>query len=318
MKETSIGLGLAAIGRPEYINVRQDIDKDKSTEYYRNNAFKMLDFAYHQGVRHFDTAPSYGKGEQYLQQWYEQNPNKDLIFSTKWGYTYVANWDLGYKEPHEIKEHSLQKLMEQWTVSKHLLPALKVYQVHSATFDSGVLENAEVLQKLFEIKNKTGLKIGISVSGERQSELLDYAYQIKIKQKPLFESFQVTYNVLETSTHSVLKKLIKTGRVVIVKEALANGRVFRNAQYKHYGGLYTCLESLSDKYHVSVDAIALRFVIDHLQPEVVLSGASNTSQLAENMKALNFSLENQELISLKEHTIDSKFYWNERKKLQWN
>ena len=318
MSSTIIGLGLAAIGRPEYINVRQDADVDKSEQYYRNNAFKMLDFAYEQGIRHFDTAPSYGKGEEFLQQWYQQNPHKDVTFSTKWGYTYVANWDLGYNKPHEIKEHSLKKLLEQWSVSRHLLPGLKVYQIHSATFESGVLDNAEVLHQLYEIKKETGLKIGISASGERQSEIVDYASQIKIKNEPLFESFQVTYNILETSTHDILERLIKTGRLVIIKEALANGRVFKNDDYTHYESLYADLERLSKKYKAPIDAIALRFVIDHLQPGIVLSGASNSYQLSENMKALNIKLDNKELISLKQHTVNSDFYWNERKKLEWN
>lgn len=309
---------MAAIGRPEYINVRQDVDSDKSIEYYRENAFKVLDFAYSQGIRHFDTAPSYGKGEEFLQQWFKVNPYKDLTFSTKWGYTYVANWGLGYKEPHEIKEHSLNKLIEQWSVSRHLIPALKIYQIHSATFESGVLENSEVLNKLFEIKNKTGLKIGISTSGENQSEILKFASQIKIKDTFLFESFQVTYNLLETSTHKVLRNLIEKGRVVIIKEALANGRIFRNANYSHYENMFAFLETLCEKYQVSMDAIALRFVIDHLQPEIVLSGASTNDQLFENLGALKFKLENQELMALKEYAIDSKLYWNERKKLNWN
>ncbi len=318
MKTSKIGLGLAAIGRPEYINLRQDFDGDKSQEYYRNNAYQILDFAYAQGVRHFDTAPSYGKGEEFLQQWYRKNPYKDLLFSTKWGYTYVANWNLGYKEPHEVKEHSLKKLQEQWSVSKQLLPALKVYQIHSATFESGVLENTEVLHELYRIKKETGLKMGVSTSGARQTELLEYASQISIENKPLFDSFQVTFNMLETSTRKVLRELIQTGRIVIVKEALANGRIFRNAHYKHYGNLYTYLELLSKKYQVSVDAIALRFIIDDLQPEIVLSGASSMNQLSENLKALNFELEDQELTSLKNFAVDSKFYWNERKHLQWN
>lgn len=318
MSSTKIGLGLAAIGRPEYINVRQVVDGDKSERYYRDNAFKMLDFAYSQGVRHFDTAPSYGKGEEFLQQWYKDNSYKDLTFSTKWGYTYVANWDLNFKGAHEIKEHSLKKLIEQWSVSKRLLPALKVYQIHSATFESGVLENAEVLEKLHEIKKETGLKMGISASGEHQSDIVEYASQIKIENEPLFESFQVTYNVLETSSHTVLRSLIKAGKMVIIKEALANGRVFKNDDYKHYKGLYTELQDLSEKYKVSIDAIALRFIMDHLEPGLILSGASNTVQLSENLKALNMRLEKRELISLKQHTVNSRDYWNERKSLQWN
>ena len=318
MSNTEIGLGLTALGRPEYINVRQDADQDKTELYYQANALKMLDFAYDHGVRHFDTAPSYGKGEEFLQQWYKQNPYKDLTFSTKWGYTYVANWDLEYKGAHEIKEHTIEKLMEQWSVSKHLLPALKIYQIHSATFESGVLENKEVLDLLWEIKKETGLKMGISASGDRQSEIIEFASQISSKDRPLFESFQVTYNVLETSTHVILKKLIKSGRLIIIKEALANGRIFRHDNYTHYTSLYNDMENLAQKYKVSVDAVALRFVIDHLEPGVILSGASNTNQLAENLKALDFKLEKRELLSLNQHSVHPDSYWSERTKLVWN
>ena len=147
---------------------------------------------------------------------------------------------------------------------------------------------------------------------------MDFASQIKIKNEPLFESFQVTYNILETSTHEVLAGLINKGKTLIIKEALANGRVFKNDDYAHYEGLYNDLERLSIKYRAPIDAIALRFVIDYLQPGIVLSGASNTHQLAENIKALDFKLDNKELISLRQHAVDSNFYWNERKKLDWN
>ncbi len=318
MEETKIGLGLAALGRPEYLNVRNEDDSDKSESYYFENALKVLDYAYQHGVRYFDTAPSYGRGEDYLMKWNEAASRKDLHLSTKWGYTYVANWEIGFTDKHEIKEHSVDKLIEQWQVSKSLLPELKLYQIHSATFESGVLENSDVLQKLFEIKNKTGLKIGATTSGANQDAILKYAAEIKVDNEFLFDSFQVTYNVLESSTHKVLKDLINAGRTIIIKEALANGRLFRSAHYKQYENLYLFMEVLAEKYQVGVDAIALRFVMDHLNPTVVLSGASNENQLSENLKAMKFKLENQELISLKNYAIDSESYWNERNKMQWN
>jgi hypothetical protein len=36
---------------------------------------------------------------------------------------------------------------------------LKIYQVHSATFESGILENSDVLKRLYEIKEDTGLQM---------------------------------------------------------------------------------------------------------------------------------------------------------------
>ena len=48
-----IGLGMAALGRPEYINIKENTGKDTSITGFRVNAFKVLDLAYEQGIRFF-------------------------------------------------------------------------------------------------------------------------------------------------------------------------------------------------------------------------------------------------------------------------
>lgn len=315
---TKIGLGLAALGRPEYINIRTDNSIDKSEEAFKSNTFSVLNEAYKLGIRYFDTAPSYGKGEAFLKEWHNKNNDLDAVLGTKWGYTYVANWELGFSGKHEVKEHSIDKLQEQWEVSKHMLPKLKYYQVHSATFESGILENQAVLNQLYQIKQETGLLIGISTSGANQKEVITTALKVKVNEEDLFDSFQVTYNVFEQSTFLILSEVLKQGKKVIIKEALANGRVFRNEKFQHYNKAYQSLEQLSKKYHVNIDAVALRFVIDSLQPTYVLSGAANSMQLYQNLKALNFTFTLEELELLKTLKVAPEDYWNERSVLNWN
>ncbi|TXE16707.1 aldo/keto reductase [Psychroserpens burtonensis] len=312
MTRTKIGLGLAALGRPDYINIRQNSNIDKSKIAFKRNAFEVMDFAYKNGVRYFDTAPSYGLGEQFLLEWKNARQHKDLMLSTKWGYTYVANWELGYEGKHEIKEHSVSKLNEQWETSKALFPQLKIYQVHSATLESGILKDNSIHERLFQLKKQYGLQIGITTSGSNQSEILNSAKDIAVKNNLLFDSFQVTYNVFEQSTFNTLQQLKAMGKTVIIKEALANGRAFTNEHAKKQ------LEALSKTYDVGVDAIALRFVIDTLQPNVVLSGASTSNHLDQNLKALDFKLLSKDLELLKALTINSKAYWDERSDLTWN
>lgn len=307
---TKIGLGLAALGRPEYINIRDEKEVDKSEEAFKNNALEMLDTAYDLGIRYFDTAPSYGKGELFLKEWNQNTLHKDSVLATKWGYTYVANWELGYQGAHEIKEHSLEKLVAQWEESKEMIPALKVYQIHSATLDSGVLENTAVLEKLGEIKKATGLLIGLTTSGANQNVVLKKAEAITIGNESLFDLFQVTYNVLEQSTFEVLESFVKKGKQIVIKEGIANGRVFNNTPL--------LLKELAAKYSVGIDAIALRFIIDSLKPFVVLSGAFTKSQLKDNLKALDFELSKEELNSLTQIKTDPNNYWDERKNLSWN
>jgi len=312
LSETEIGIGLAALGRPEYINIRTDNTIDKSEEAFKQNTLHVLDFAYQKGIRYFDTAPSYGKGEMFLQEWNSIKKHDDVVLGTKWGYTYVANWELGYEGKHEIKEHSLNKLNQQWEVSKNLLPQLKIYQVHSATFESGILKNTDVLNKLNDLKTEFGLQIGISTSGANQKDIIAEALKIEINNQPLFNSFQVTYNVLEQSTFSILKRLKQLNKTIIIKEALANGRVFKANVYS------TPLKHLSKKYNVGIDALALRFVMDNLQPNYVLSGASNTSQLEQNLKALDFKLTEKDINTLSHLKTNPEDYWGERSEMAWN
>lgn len=312
MTRTQIGLGLAALGRPDYINIRQNIDIDKSKTAFKTNAFDVMDFAYKKGVRYFDTAPSYGLGEQFLLDWKNSRQHKDLVLSTKWGYTYVANWELGFAGKHEVKEHSVSKLNEQWETSKALCPQLKIYQVHSATLESGILTDTSIHERLFQLKKEFGLQIGITTSGANQSKILNIAKNIAVNNQLLFDSYQVTYNIFEQSTFNTLQRLKALGKTIIIKEALANGRVFTSNNSKKP------LELLAKTYNVGSDAIALRFVIDTLHPNMVLSGASSSNHLAQNLKALDFKLPSEDLELLKSLKVNSTDYWNERNSLAWN
>jgi aryl-alcohol dehydrogenase-like predicted oxidoreductase len=307
-----IGLGLAALGRPEYINIRSDKSIDKSEQAFHDNAIHVLDEAYANGVRFFDTAPSYGKGEVFLIEWNSLRKHTDVTLSTKWGYTYVANWELDYKGSHEIKEHSLEKLLEQWEHSKQLLSRLQFYQVHSATLESGVLENTAVLEKLFQLKNDFGLKIGLTTSGVGQTEVIQKALKIEINGSKLFDSYQVTYNVFEQTLFKVLQEVKHAGKFIIVKESLANGRVFLTSKGNRI------LQKFALKYKVGVDAIAIRFCLDSIDSDVVLSGASEEKQLKENLKALDFQLTLEELEVLTKLKMPSKEYWIERSQLTWD
>ncbi|WP_317194988.1 aldo/keto reductase [Mariniflexile gromovii] len=316
-KEMALGLGMAAIGRPHYINVRTNTIAKSDVNELKANGFKVLDAAYNLGVRYFDTAPGYGLAEDLLIQWLATKNDKSLQVGTKWGYTYTANFDKN-ATVHEVKEHSISKLKEQWQVSKKLLPFLTTYQIHSATLETGVLENAEVLNQLAFLKNEHQIKIGISTTGDNQVEVIKKALDVHVEGELLFDTFQSTYNILEQSILGIRTQLKENGKQLIVKEALANGRIFRNKNYPKYDMFYSALESLSNKYAVSVDAIALQFCNATIPESMVLSGASTISQLEENLKVNTFVLSEEDVMLLKSFSVEPFDYWKERKQLQWN
>jgi aryl-alcohol dehydrogenase-like predicted oxidoreductase len=312
-----LGLGTAAIGRPHYINIRLNPNSYTTLEDFKQQGYQILNHAYSLGIRYFDTAPGYGIAEQMIISWLKEYKHTDVEIATKWGYTYVANFQKN-TEIHEIKEHSLNKLLEQWEQSKNLFPNLSSHQIHSATLESGVLENEQVLQQLNKLKNEYGLLIGLTSSGHNQLEILKRAIDIEIENKPLFNVFQVTYNLLDQSLKNICLELAAENKRVIIKEALANGRVFRNKNYPQHSLLYDTLEKIGTNYDVGVDAIALRYCMDTLKPYMVLSGASSTFQLSENSKSLEFTLKEDELSQLSMFTVSPEMYWKERKLLSWN
>lgn len=317
MKSTNqIGLGTAAIGRPQYINIKQtDMEVSFSADKFIEKGNQVLDEAYNRGVRFFDTSPGYGLAEELLASWLQKKNDPKIVVSTKWGYTYVANFDPNAKV-HEVKEHSLEKLNQQWTFSKTLLPNLKIYQIHSATLDTGVLDNQLILNRLHQLKKEHSLLIGLTTTGSNQLEVLQKAMEITVDGEALFGSYQSTFNILDTSILKIKDQLQQPQ--LIIKEALANGRLIPNGHYPQYKNLYALLMELSKKYNVGTDAIAMRFCMENFPNAQVLSGANNKAHLQANLRANDFKLTTEEIDQLHQHSIAATDYWNERKKLEWN
>jgi aryl-alcohol dehydrogenase-like predicted oxidoreductase len=312
-----LGLGTAALGRPQYINVRQENCDNSDLSAFKKQSFQVLENAYNSGIRYFDTAPGYGLAEELVLEWLQTKDDKSIEIATKWGYTYTANFDPN-ATVHEVKEHSLSKLKEQWNFSKKLLPYLKVYQIHSATLETGILENTEVLEQLAFLKKEHNLKIGLTTTGTNQVEVIKKALDVLVDGKPVFDLFQVTYNFLDQSLQEISDELNRQNKSIVIKEALANGRVFKNENYPHYKEMYATLESLSEKHNVGVDAISLKYCEQTISKSIVLSGASNSEQLKENLKLNSFTLTSDEIETLNSLQISPELYWSERKKLEWN
>lgn len=313
----NIGFGTAAIGRPQYINIRQEATASFDLNTFKNEGIKTLDEAYALGIRYYDTAPGYGIAEKLLIEWAKQKNDPSVEIATKWGYRYVANFDPNAKV-HEIKDHTIDLLSTQWEQSKELLPYLTTYQIHSATFETGVLEDKNVLNKLAELKHKYNIKIGLTTTGSNQLAIIEHALDVAIDGNKLFDTFQVTYNIMDQSLSSITDVLHKENKRIIIKEALANGRIFPNTSYPQYSDLYKNLDRMSHKYQVGIDAIAMRFCMDSIKPFVTLSGASSPNQILENLRTSTFELEDEDVQLLKTFNVAPEDYWLERKQLTWN
>jgi aryl-alcohol dehydrogenase-like predicted oxidoreductase len=306
LEVSRIGLGLAALGRPGYINLghAQDIGDQNDEASMKRRAHEVLDAAHGGGVRYFDAARSYGKAEAFLGSWLERRRfgPADLVVGSKWGYTYTAGWRVN-APVHEVKDLSAAHLRRQFVESTDLLgPSLRLYQIHSATLDSGVLEDSEVLAELARLR-EGGLLIGLSVTGPRQAATIERALEVGG-----FDAVQATWNLLERSAGRALEAARAAGLGVIVKEALANGRLTER------GGIDE-LRAAARRAGSSPDALALAAVLAQPWADVVLSGAATVGELQSNLAALAVDPVTGLLDDLVEDPLD---YWETRAALPWN
>ncbi|MDQ0747214.1 aryl-alcohol dehydrogenase-like predicted oxidoreductase [Streptomyces africanus] len=308
-----IGLGLAAVGRPGYINLGRDEDlgDDRSVETLRTRTHELLDAAYAQGVRYFDAARSYGRSEEFLADWLNTRPGlDDIVVGSKWGYTYTADWSTD-AETHEVKDHTLATYERQRAESDALLgDRLDLYQIHSVTPDSPALTDKELHAKLAEAAAQ-GLTIGFSTSGPAQADAIRAALAVTVDGEPLFRTVQSTYNALETSAAPALAEAHDAGLTVIVKEAMANGRL---------AGPHApdVLKEIAEETGLGCDAVALAVVLRQPWAGVVLSGAATTNQLASNLHAAVVDLDDDQLTRLATLAEESQAYWERRGQLPWH
>jgi aryl-alcohol dehydrogenase-like predicted oxidoreductase len=304
-----LGLGLAAVGRPAYITLGRDADlpSERSEAALGARADDVLDAARELGIDYLDVARSYGLAEQFLQSWLQRTGARPFVAS-KWGYRYTAGWRRD-ADQHEVKDHSLPAFQRQWAETGRLLsPWLRLYQVHSLTSDSPLWGNRALLRALAQVRDQ-GLELGFSTSGPTQGDTVRRGLDMTVDGRPLFTSVQSTWNLLERSAAPALEEAAARGARVVVKEALANGRL------AVAGPATADLERAGRDRGVGPDTVAIAAALAQPWADVVLSGAVTVPQLTSNAAA-------RELVG--ETGLDTlvapqapQDYWAERSRLGW-
>ena len=316
-----LGLGLAALGRPGYITIGHgtDVGSSRDRDTMERAAHVVLDAAYDAGVRYFDAARSYGLAEAFLASWLDRREVVigDVTVASKWGYTYTANWQVD-AAVHEVKDHSLSVFRRQLAESREQLgDHLAIYQIHSATLESGVLDDAAVIDALSEAR-ASGLRIGLTVSGPRQADTILRALEIRRGGDRVFDTVQATWNLLERGAEAALVAAHSAGVGVIVKEAVANGRLTARGVSGLPPIARNALVREAATLGVSEDAVAIACALSRPWVDVVLSGATTVPQVESNLRATSLAVSDSTMERLDDLVTDSATYWRERASLPWN
>ena len=205
---------------------------------------------------------------------------------------------------------SIDTLHRQVEESRSLLgDRLQLYQIHSATLESKVLEDVYVLDELLRLRSE-GLVIGLAVSGANQAAVIRHALRVSVDGLNPFQVVQATWNLLEHSAAPALAEAKERGWGVIVKEALANGRLTDAAGGEHL----IALSQEATAHSTTVDAVALAAALSQPWADVVLSGAVTTEQLRSNVNAIALVRRATEWPEIAESPTT---YWARRGALAW-
>ncbi|WP_308800054.1 aldo/keto reductase [Agromyces silvae] len=274
-----LGLGLAAIGRPAYITSGRARDlgapDTRTVHELRDRAHELIDVAWDLGVRYLDAARSYGHAEEFIGSWLARHPGRrdELVIGSKWGYAYVGGWRMD-ASVHERKDHGLDSFETQWPETIQALRTRPdLYLVHSVTPDSPALGDAALLDALRRLAER-GVRVGLSTSGPRQADVIRQA--ARLPDSP-FSAVQTTWNLLEPSAAPALAEVHDAGWVVVVKEALANGRLAGDDEPR--------LTALAAAAGHALDELAIGAALAQPWASIVLSGAVTADQLRRNADA---------------------------------
>jgi aryl-alcohol dehydrogenase-like predicted oxidoreductase len=205
-----------------------------------------------------------------------------MIVGSKWGYRYTGDWRLDAPK-QEVKDHSLATFESQLAQTRASLGSrLTLYQVHSLTEDSGVLGDTALLAAMARLRDD-GVMIGLSTSGPLQATTLRRALHTTVDGAPLFCAAEVTWNLLEPSVAPAAAEAAEAGWAILVKEAVANGRL---APGGDQAGPSSPLARLAAAREVTPDAIAMAAALASPWATVVLSGAVTVAELTANLAAL--------------------------------
>jgi len=172
-----------------------------------------------------------------------------------------------------------------------------------------MLDDMHLLAELAKLRDQ-GLAIGLTVTGPRQADVIRRALTVSVDGINPFQTVQATWNLLETSAGAALAEARSQGWGVIVKEAVANGRLTD----AYADGDAERLQRHARAAGATLDAFAIAAAVAQPWANVVLSGAVTREQLQSNRTALDLAARVGDWPTVAE---SPDAYWSRRASRAW-
>ena len=258
---------------------------------------KLLHKALTLGVTFFDTADLYDKGfnEESVGRAFK-GMREQVVIASKVGNRWredgsTWDWDASPAYIRQAIEASLKRLQTDY---------LDLYQLHGGTLDDDI----DGIIETFEDLKAQGLIRAYGISSIRPNVIREWL------QKSNMASVMMQYGLLDRRPEeSVLDLLEQNGVSVIVRGPVAKGILSASGEGKVPKGFLDhspeVLQKARDALQKmvtperSMAQLALRYALSHPAVATVIPGASNLSQLEENVGAARVELTGGELETLR-------------------
>lgn len=279
-------------------------------ETHKNDFITAIRYALDIGINFFDTADVYGIGESEKTLGEAlKGRRSEAIVATKFGVRRKDGKSFYDNSPEWIKEaleESLQRLGMDY---------VDLYQVHYLDHKTPLEEVVKALEELVAEKKIRYYGLSNVTSEDIDALKQSHGHFIAIQDEYSLATRKNELNLTSVSEQLGLTKMtwgslgqgILAGKIdENTKFAEGDRRLrpeyvnFHGEKFAHNLKIVELLKELSVKYNKSVSAIAIRFTLDHLKDSVTLVGIKNVDQLKENVEALGWELEKDDIRRLLE------------------
>ena len=256
-----------------------------------NNSLKILEYAYDHGVRTLDSAEVYGNAHDVIGIFHDKNPTKIFNIITK--LPKLINYDILDKTNGYLRDLKV----------KHL----ETLMFHSFDSYKNNIKNFDVLKEL-KSNNKI-MSLGVSVYTNTEVEKVLLNKDIDIIQLP--------FNLFDNASlrGDILQKAKISGKTIHTRSALLQGIFFKNPSEKNI--IVSKLRKELEEIHkisldnnISISNMALSYVFNKPYIDNIVIGVDSLLQLKQNLKSINFKMNEDVINSINDIKIKNKEFLN--------
>jgi len=250
-------------------------------------AMKMVDTALDAGINHLDTADLYdfGKNEEIVGEAIKHKRDK-IILTSKVGNHFDAEkedwfWDPSREHIKNGIKDSLRRLQTDY---------IDLYMLHGGTIDDPLDESIAAMDDL----KRDGLIRAYGVSSIRPNVIRWYLEHADI------DAVMMQYSVLDRRPEEEWLDTLKQNQIsVLSRGPLAKGMVSHQAMeqiekkaqsgyldytYDELRAIYNKLSNISHEQNMSLQELALKYVLKHPAVASAVFGASSIDQIKDNTR----------------------------------